>query len=169
MAGEHMTFTDGMTLGEARDELRELVDHGHRCPLCTQFAKVYRRKLNSGMAVSLIRMYRRAGLGWVNVPDEIGARSREEGKLRYWGLVEEAGELRDDGGRAGWWRVTPDGAAFVLLRARVPKYARVYDGRCLGLGGDLVTIRDCLGERFDYGELMNGGPPFRGGDGGLFA
>ena len=147
-------FSDAMTLAEARDELRRLVDDGYRCPLCTQFAKVYRRKLNSGMARSLIRMWRKAGLDWINVPDQIGARSREEGKLRYWGLVEEADVEREDGGRAGWWRVTREGARFVTGKITVPKYARIYDGRCLGLHGEPVTIRDCLGERFDYAELM---------------
>lgn len=149
-----MTFPDDMLLSAARDQLRELVDDGYRCPLCTQFAKVYRRKLNSGMARSLIRMYRRAGLDWINVPTQIPARSREEGKLRYWGLVEEAGDLRDDGGHAGWWRVTEQGGAFVRRELLVPKYARIYDSRCLGLHGELVSITECLGSRFDYGELM---------------
>lgn len=151
-------FSDDMTLAEARDLLRTLVDDGHDCPVCTQLAKVYRRKINSGMARSLIEMYRVGGpaLDWVHVPTQIGARSREEGKLAYWGLVEEEHQERDDGGRAGYWRVTTKGVQFVSAQIKVPKYARVYDGRCLSLTGDEVTIREALGSKFNYDELMAG-------------
>jgi hypothetical protein len=157
-------FHDSMTLAEGRAILRELVNDGHKCPVCTQLAKVYRRKINSGMARSLIEMYRVgregdvAGVqGWVHVPTQIGARSREEGKLAYWGLVEEEAEIkREDGGRAGYWRVTARGAQFVRNLIQVPKYARVYDGRCLGLTGPDVSIHDALGTKFNYDELMAG-------------
>lgn len=151
-------FSDEMTLAEAKVELRQLVDGGHECPLCTQLAKVYRRKVNAGMARSLIEMYRVGGLEreWVHVPTQIGARSREEGKLAYWGLVEEETAKREDGGRAGYWRVTEKGVQFVRARIKVPKYARVYDGRCLSLTGDEVTIREALGSKFNYDELMAG-------------
>lgn len=151
-----ITFTDSMTLGEARDALRKLVNEGHRCPCCTQFAKVYKRKLNSGMAVSLIRMWKTAGLDWQHVPTTIGGKSREEGKLRYWGLVEEETTLREDGGRAGYWRVTPRGRDFIHTVIVVEKYALVYDGRCLGLIDGPIGIRACLGSKFDYAELMRG-------------
>lgn len=148
-------FRADMTLREAQDELRGMLDAGEKCPCCTQLAKVYKRKLNSGMAVSLIRMYRAAGIAWQHIPTTIGARSREEGKLRYWGLVEEETTVRrDDGGRAGFWRVTSLGSDFALGLASVPSHARIYDGRCLGLVGDPIGIRDALGERFDYEELM---------------
>lgn len=32
----------------------------------------------------------------------------------------------------------------------------IYDGRCLSLTGDEVGIRDALGSRFNYDELMVG-------------
>jgi hypothetical protein len=144
------------SLVEAQTHLRgQVLNGGARCPCCRQFAKVYERKLNAGMAVSLIRMYRVRGGDWVHLPTEVPARSREEGKLAYWGLVVEARTERPDGGRAGYWRLTPDGLLFVQGDKRVPKYAKVYDGRCLGLTGELVSIRNCLGDRFDYDELMS--------------
>ncbi len=147
-----------MTLLEARDALRELVYEGHRCPLCTQMAKVYKRRINAGMAVSLIRMYKADPiLGWQHVPTTVGGRSREEGKLRYWGLVEEESQVkRPDGGRAGYWRVTPLGERFVMRSVKLQCYALVYDGRCLALEGDLKGIEDALGKRFNYNELMAG-------------
>lgn len=146
---------DWDTLGAAREWLRERADEGATCPCCTQFAKVYRRKINSGQARSLIRMYRAdKSRGYVHVPS-LGARSREEGKLRYWGLVEEERTRRPDGGRSGYWRITDLGERWVLGQVKVPKYARIYDKRCLGLDEDeSASIYDALGDKFDYNELM---------------
>jgi hypothetical protein len=123
------------------------------CPTCDQFAKVYRRQINSGMARSLILMYRQ-GPGFIHIPTAIGARSREEGKLAYWGLAEEEHVVREDGGRAGWWRITQKGTQFVLGLISVDKYALVYNGRVLDFDGPAWTIRDALGTRFNYAELM---------------
>lgn len=145
---------DSVSLGEARGWLRERVDRGEHCPLCGQHSKVYKRKLNSGMARSLILMHKRGGSGWIHIPTELPARSREEGKLRYWGLIEESPVEREDGGRAGWWRVTSTGTRFVLGRSTVPKYARIYDDRLLRLDGEPIDIWDALGDKFDYDELM---------------
>jgi hypothetical protein len=147
---------DSEPLGAVKDWLRGQVHKGGaRCPCCTQFAKVYKRQINSGMARSLIRMYRVAGLDWVHIPTALPARSREEGKLAYWGLVEEASEPREDGGRAGWWRITSKGEAFLRRQLKVPKYALVYDARRLGFDEtEMVDIQDCLGARFNLTELM---------------
>jgi hypothetical protein len=49
------------TLAEAQDWLRERLPDGAKCPCCTQFAKVYRRKINSAMAWQLIEAWRRCG------------------------------------------------------------------------------------------------------------
>lgn len=147
---------DVFTISEARDWLRKRLDRGAACPVCTQHAQVYRRTINAGMARSLIAMYRVGGTAWVHVPTQVGARSREEGKLAYWGLVEEAKHPRANGSRAGWWRVTEKGERFVHDELVLPRYARVFNGRCLGLTGEPVGIRQALGKRFDYRELMGG-------------
>lgn len=154
-------FPEQMPLREARDVLRELVEDGHECPLCRQFAKVYRRRVHATMARELIHFYRRAGLEWFDLPllaGEISGKRRaytgDSAKLRYWGLMEENDARREDGGRAGWWRVTRRGVDWVTCRLLIPKYARIYDGRCLGYAGEPVSIEDALGERFDYRELM---------------
>lgn len=147
-------FDPTTTLLQLKNWTRSHADEGTTCPVCEQHVKVYKRKINSGMARSLIRMYNAAGTDWVHVPTTIGSRSREEGKLRYWGLVEEELERRPDGGRSGYWRVTPVGELFVLGKMTVYSHARVYNGRCLGLSGDQVSIIDALGEKFSYDELM---------------
>jgi hypothetical protein len=149
---------DNRPLGEARDWLRERIDDGEACPCCGQFAKVYRRTINSGMAVLLLALYRAAQPGeWVKVPS-LGGQGGDITKCRYWELIEPQPDLtRDDGSnRTGWWRLTYRGVEFILDRLAVPKYARVYDGRLLNLTGPPVTIRDALGARFNYDELMAG-------------
>ena len=75
----------------------------------------------------------------------------------YWGLMEQADGQREDGSnRVGWWRLTMLGQEFVMRRTTVPQYARVYNGRCLGLVGDPVDIRTALGTKFNYDDLMRG-------------
>ncbi len=143
---------------DATRHVREYVskhsDKGVVCPACGQFAKVYKRKINSGMARSLIAMYRAGGTTWVDVTEVTDRRSREEGKLAYWGLVEEFPDGRDDGGRPGMWRVTNLGQSFVLGHCTVPQTAEVYNGRCLRTYGPDTSIVTALGDKFDYRELM---------------
>src|SRR4051812_23810063 len=145
-----------MTLGEARQWLAARVAAGARCPCCNQYTKVYRRQINSGMARSLIAMYLHGPQGqWVHLPTQVGARSREEGKLRYWLLVEEQVDVqRQDGGRAGYWRLTDAGRDWVTGRTTVAKFVIVYNNIVLSHDGPQVTIPDALGTRFNYPELM---------------
>jgi hypothetical protein len=121
---------------------------------------VYRRKLNSGMAYALIRFWRAAGRDFAHKPTVlrgVGAAARDESLLRFWGLLEEEQARREDGGRAGWWRVTELGERFVLDRVRLPKYARIYDGRLLELdASQTLSVVEALGERFNYAELLAG-------------
>ena len=145
------------TLAEAKRRLQTGLEAGLTCPCCGQFAKRYRRKFNSGQARALINIYKRGGrssLDWVYIP-LLPAKSREEGKIAYWGLLKEAEERREDGGRAGWWHVTSIGEKFILNRLQIPKYVFVYNAVCYGFDKtEMVTIQDCLGERFDLSELM---------------
>lgn len=148
---------DDVPLAAARDWLRtRALDGGAHCPCCTQYAKVYRRKLTSATGRALCELWRAAGQRFAYLPDVVSVRA-DEAKARYWGLIESRGEYRDDGSpRSGFWRLTDDGVGFVSHRYRVPAYALIYDGRCLGLEGEPVGIDDVLGSRFDYGELMGG-------------
>lgn len=146
------------TIEAAKNWLRARVDEGERCPVCTQFSKVYRRAIHGTMARSLILAYRTHGFEWFHLATltKRTGRGGEEGKLRYWGLLEEECETIPDG-RSGWWRVTPKGRAFILGQITVPRHARIYDGRLLNLDPtEIVDIRDTLGKKFDYDQLMNG-------------
>lgn len=138
------------TVAQARAKLRDALVAGESstCPCCDQFVKLYRRKLNAGMAHSLITLLRASGTQWAHVPSVTGRQSSEEAKLRYWELIEAHPE------RSGYWRVTELGEQFVLGRATVPSHVLLYNNRFLGLDGDSVSIVQCLGEKFSYAELM---------------
>lgn len=154
-------FDPEMTLAEARAQLRLLIDEGHACPCCTQFAKVYRRKINSTMARTLIRIARAdssQGFGTFIHTASLPGDTHEASQLSWWDLIEEERVRRPDGGRAGHWRLTNVGRLFVLARISVAKYAHIYDGRVLRMSGEPITIHQALGAKFNYHELMHGTP-----------
>lgn len=152
-----MSVSEAASLGVAKAWLRERLTEGAHCPCCTQRAQVYRRSINSGMARSLITMWRVGGKDWQHVPTTVGGQSREEGKLRYWQLVEEATEERPDGGRAGFWRVTEVGRQFALGSIALPRWALIYDGRLLALDGrERRDIHAALGSKFSLEALLGG-------------
>lgn len=153
MSGDELN--EGASLDEARAWLNERVREGVRCPCCTQFAKIYRRSITSTSVRGLVALYRAGGtVEFCHWPTVMQRKQADETKLVYWGLVEEAREVRPDGGRAGWWRVTPLGEAWLRGRVTVPKYARIFDSQCLGLEGVAVSAKQALGKRFDLAELM---------------
>lgn len=136
-----------MTLEAARDWLRKRVRDGAECPCCTQLAKVYRRKMHAGMTRLLVLAARDHGREWFHIT-ELGAGSGGDfAKFRYWGLIEP-------GKPDGTWRLTADGEDFARGRLRVPSSVEIYDGEALDLVGETVSVREALGHKFDYDELM---------------
>lgn len=152
------------TLAEARNQLMgtdRWEPEGAPCPCCDQLSKVYHRKLNSVAVRTLLWLYRDHGFEFAHIGEVVTRRlgkSANQGGDRvlsaYWGFIEEERVRRPDGGRAGYWRVTEDGAEFVENRARVQSHALIYDAHLLDYEGDYVTIADCLGTKFNYNELM---------------
>jgi hypothetical protein len=152
-----MAFPDTMPLGEARQWLREQVKgKGASCPCCTQLAKVYERSLGAGQAALLVQWWAKYRREPVKLSAVLHTPGGDYAKLRWWGLIEDMRDRREDGGSAGVWRITEHGEAFVRGRVTVPRHAKVYDNRFQGFdaGTPQVTVRDVLGEKFDYDELM---------------
>jgi hypothetical protein len=87
----------------------------------------------------------------------LGIDMHKVSSLAWWGLVEDEGGRREDGGRRGYWRPTRLGIDFVNRRASVRYKVRIYDARVLDFQEDWVTIGRCLGDQFSYNELMYGG------------
>jgi hypothetical protein len=151
---------ESRTLRDARQWLRARMEDGAHCPCCTQLAKVYTRKLNSAMARDLIWLVRMSAVstdGWVDIaiaPKCFHA-SRELAKLVYWELIEMLNGQPVGGARTtGIWRPTDSGVRFARGRIAVPSHVRIYDGRRLSFDNTrIITIRQALGEHFDFNEL----------------
>lgn len=156
------------TVHEARTFLEENREHGAICPACDGKVKVYLRALRGSMVASLIhifqaswiRMATHAEVRWIDrAPAYLRARgcnaTNDAALLRHWGLIEfQPGDRGDGSVRTGVWRITPLGVEFVCGTRGVHRYAILSNQECLGLDGPLVTVKDALGSRFDYRELM---------------
>lgn len=146
-------------VSEAREILldRENLEEGSDCPCCGQYVKSYRRNISGTIASLLIAAYQKYGLKSFRPIDEFGKNSPDFVKLRYWDLLKEVDPeaYRDDGSnRTGKWRLTLGALQFVRGSSTRPKYAVIYNNKFLRFEGEPVTIRDCLGKKFDYEELM---------------
>lgn len=158
-AVEQLTLDTSETVEAARAKLQADLDDGTHCPVCGQFAKVYKRKLNTTMVKALSLVYKAAAptLNFVHGPTVLrgsGVFGGDLGKVAYFDLVEEESKVRPDGGRGGLWRPTAQGRAFLQGVTTVPTYVHVYDGRVLGFSGEPVDVAH-VAPRFDYKELMN--------------
>lgn len=149
-----MTITPETPLRHVQDYMKANLPKGVSCPACGQSAKIYNRPLNQNMARGLIAMYQAGELNWVHMPTVLGGKSREEAKLAHWGLIEEQRKVRPDGGRAGWWRVTPRGELFLMGMTKVPKYIALYDRRLVATHGEMWSIADALGEPFNLSKML---------------
>jgi len=156
----------GPTLEEARRALLAEIREGTVCPCCERIAKVYKRKLNSSMARTMITFYRhsRKKPGWFHVLREFvfekaGPRyvCGDYSKLIYWGLIEERGDQQEDGNpHSGYFRITQRGVDFVEGRVRIARFVFLYNDRQVDVGEDPgdTDVHEALGDKFDYNELM---------------
>jgi hypothetical protein len=151
------------TLDAARADVEAaIVEGGIECPCCGQFAKLYRRKLNSNMVaflVSLVRLHRAdlddGGDGWVHFK-ECTFVGRDYSYLRAWDLATMRAADPDDSTRrvSGYWRPTPQGILFARGMAKAPLRVHLYNNVVRGFDAEMVGVRAALGDHFDYNELM---------------
>lgn len=162
---ERIAQTDmfGPLVEEARSRLmaEAQTSKGTHCPCCKKFVKVYHRKFNSGMAITMIYTYpwfRSHPLEWLTIGKflirEHDLWPSDYGKLIWWGLLEKKAERKNDAKSGGKYRMTDRGFAFVQGRHRVRSHVYEYMSEVQSFDGDEIDIRSALGRKFDYGELM---------------
>lgn len=148
------------------DVKREFIDRLQRgesrlCPCCGRHAKIYKRLFNSSMARALIWLYRRNGIDWFNLEQELREliaaepetpRSGDPAKARHWDLLIKA--PKENKAAAGLYRMTPKGERFLEGHIRIPRHCYIFDDRRLKFSDDSTHIREALGDAFDYDELM---------------
>ena len=145
----------------AQDELLTLIVKGTHCRLCGQPVKIYSRPLNSAMSRTLIKMHLHGKKtdGWVNMSEvkNFGLPSRDYGTLAHWGMTEKGGGVKSDGNpRTGLYRITKKGLDFIEDRIRVPAAIWTYNKKLLGMSKETISVREALGKKFNYTEMMNG-------------
>lgn len=165
-----MTY-DHWTIAQGRQLILDNRENGIKCPCCSRLAKVYRNPINSSMVLVLISMrnYYRSTNDYrhMHVPSFINSLQFSDSvkaairghwpKLRYWGLLVEKAESKDDGNpRAGFWCITQPGLDFAEGKTKLPAAAFVYQKECLGFDtSKWITIQDALKKKFNYTELMS--------------
>lgn len=153
-----------MTLAQAQAQVFSQMLVGSTCPCCKQMVKMYRRALQASMIQALIVVHR-AGRDWQHVPTLLSekivgptTRGGDWSKLVFWGFIEPRPEKREDGSdRAGFWRITDAGIAFVNGASRVPSAVYLYNQTFYGFDQrKTVSVEEALGKGFSYAALMAG-------------
>lgn len=152
-------LTEFRSLRQAKHEINAA--KGSVCPCCGQYVKVYRRKITSAMAYGLIVLYKQRKQQWTHIEtffknEDVPASIRGDfPKLRFWDLIEKRRGDTDDGNpNNGYYRLTEYGVAFVQGKELAAKYVTIQNNQLLNVGDELVDIKHCLDERFNYKELM---------------
>lgn len=148
------------SLERAKNDLRQgwKTPDGATCECCGQKVKMYTRKLNSSQAAGLIRLVNL----WYANKDWNHVRDISQGKLtvsdfaqvRRWGLAVESINSDDTKRNSGLWKPTAEGINFVFGNLTVPIYCEIYNNKTLGFSVAKMGIKQALGKKFDYTELM---------------
>lgn len=135
---------------------------GVACPCCGQRCKVYTRRINSALArflIWLVRSYEE-NPRWIHIREFPMIQNRRGGgdfaKLVHFGLLEQQSNEDDRTKRtSGYWKPLQKANDFVYRRIDLPVYVRLYDNIPQGFSDTRITIEQCLGQQFNYEELMS--------------
>lgn len=157
MKNEFDTVTPDMfdgTVQRLKDEWAETIkDKGGHCPICDQFGKIYKYKLNQSLALSLKWIIDHGGEdGWIDVQKKAPRwmmRSKTYPLLAHWDMIE------DQSSRSGIWRATWRGRHFVYKNFPMPVAVYVYNNRIWAFDAEHTSFQGCFGVKFDFAELMS--------------
>lgn len=156
-------MSDLITIEEGKQYLRDNWENGVSCPCCNRNVKLYKRKINSGMSLFLIGLYRLNR----KFPREvffknkdameimgINTSSLDYSVMKFFDLISDEPTTDSERRNSGLWRITQKGIDFIENKIRVQSHVLLYNNICYGFTNEFVDIRTSLGERFDYSELM---------------
>jgi len=162
-----LNYWETKFLATLRQEIIDNREEGCQCKICDQNVKMYKRNFYSSMAVVLIKIYNAIAIeedGWLHVEDLLKADTSLPSSTRgdfskavHWGLLEKQIGERDDGSdRVGYYKITQKGCRFVQGHTTIPKWVQIYNKEVMGFAEEHITIKEALGTKFNYTELMNG-------------
>lgn len=162
------------TDAEVKEKFFAELENGAKkhCPCCGRYAQIYKRQINSSMALQGIAVLRLGGAtDYVHMSEVLLKVSEILGggvlggfeftKLSYWGLAISKSPAVDEVKKktSGMWKLTPDGVLFLKNQLKVKKYALIYDDTVLRFEGKEVGITEAFKTHFNYQELMEGIKP----------
>ena len=138
------------TIENARKYMSDHFEEGTKCPCCGQFVKKYKRKLNSGMAKTLGRIYAYYPNSFIDVKDLLRQKKFHNGHdwtlLRHWGFLTTNEE--------GLWKITDTGKAWIDFKTPTHSHIYMYNNKMMGFAEGTITFRQAYGNDFDIKELM---------------
>jgi len=153
-------FMQYMNWGDIKKSFIQHVrqEKGTSCPCCGQYAKEYKRRLNSSIAACLVVLSKMEHNSFHHVGEVLKARGmntigRDFALLKHWGLVEE--KINVDTGRrsSGMWKITEEGIEFAQGKSKVARQVFLYNGQVTGRSFEDTTIFEALGDKFNFSEL----------------
>ncbi len=125
------------------------------CPMCGSRIREWRKALISTAVASLCRLVA-VYHGRAIHHDEFTVllKDRNFSQLKLWGLVvpdENDDPMKRSSGR---WHPTEKGIGFVMERTVIPKFVVTKHNRIIRFDGPYIGVREALGPRFDYRELI---------------
>ena len=144
------------TIAEAKEHLRSNFKEGTTCPCCDKYVKAYKRKLNSGIARSLITMYKLSAFNGIHihVQDEFAQLGLRATTMDY-AYAEKWKLIKSDPDLNGYWSITTLGVQFIKGLMTMPEYCLVYNGNVYKWSPNVINIKTALTTAWSYNELMN--------------
>ncbi len=136
---------------------------GTICKCCDKFGKIYPRRFNRGMAITLIWLYQHCHGTFIHLPSVAPRyilKDNQVGKLVFWGMAaNEPNEKDSTKNKSGSWRISTPGIDFVEDRITVWSHIIEYNHVFIRFRQKKkITISDALGKPFNYRELMRDHP-----------
>ena len=107
------------------------------------------------MASSLCWMVKNYHGEWLDMPNvapRFALKGKQYSTLKHWGFVEPCPK------KLGLWRPTQNGIDFANGAIYAPRYTYLYNDTILANSDESTNIKEALGDKFDYNELMQPSP-----------
>jgi hypothetical protein len=147
------------SLVEGKQFLKENIRKGVKCPCCGQTAKLYSRKVNSGMVLFLIGLYRltkRDGRQFypntaVFKEMNLSVKSLDYSILKHFGLIAENINTDTKKKKSGEWILTDIGISFTERKTKIQENVLIYNNKVIGFEGKNILISEV--SDFNYEDL----------------
>ena len=143
------------TIAEAKTHLRDNWEEGTNCPCCGQKVKLWRKKPISTAVASLcklVKMYDGKALHLDKF--NVVKKDRNFNQLVLWGLIRPEYNEGETKRASGEWHPTAKGIMFVNEVRSIRKYVYTYDNKVVKFSDETITVREALGNKFNYQELI---------------